>query len=101
MPILVDPPPPPLTQEQLDYAIKAFLDSPTGFTDNTGKPVTVRQALHRGAWAYDQRARWSKLEAEDVAGDAADAELGTRLDATEGDVATVKDALGKPILPPA
>jgi len=117
MPILVEP---PFTSEQetrvkalIAEAIEQFKASPSGYTDVTGQPVTVRQALHRGPWMYDQRGRLVALEKAvhiDAADDQLVADRVTQVEAglaanTTADAAEaaeqdqIRAALGKPILP--
>lgn len=101
MPVLVVPPPRNLTtadipQIQAD-TIAQFLASTAG-TDRDGKSVTVKQALARSVWTYDQirdggytEGRLDKLEASDTVDAAGDAATAARVD-------RIEDALDQPIL---
>lgn len=95
MPILVEvdvPLTPQEKEEVIAAAVKRVFDSLAGYTDRDGKAITVRQALPRGAWTYDQIREGGftdrRLDAEEAATQADDA----RLD-------RVEDALDDPILP--
>jgi hypothetical protein len=101
MPVPVVPLPRNLTTADLAQiqsdAIAKFLAAPAG-TDRDGKTVTVKQALSRSVWTYDQireggstEGRLDKLEAAAKADDAGDA-------ATTARVGRIEDALDQPIL---
>ena len=102
MPILIAEDPPTVEELQAQItALTARVDELSALVvrkadtvgrDRDGKPVTASQSLSRSVWTYDQRGRWTALEAADQTDIADDL-------AHEARTQRIEDALDQPILP--